>query len=128
MSHQGNKKILLLTSSLLIACLSLLVFPPACVEKIHPLTIENQTSTTLHIYVSAVYRGDNSIDRVYHVGDVLAVQTTTIRDSAIVPNVGYDYLIEAKNDNDDVLFSRLYTIDELEDLDWKIVITPLPGG
>jgi hypothetical protein len=129
MSHQGNKKTVLLISSLLVACLSLLAFSPACIaEKIHPLTIENQTSQILQIYVGVGDMKDYTVKRYQQIGIVPANKTATIRDSGIVPNFSFDSLIEAKTDTDAVLFSQWYTTDELEEIGWKIVITPLSGG
>lgn len=108
----------------------LLAFSPACIaEKIHPLTIENQTGQTLQIYVGWEDLGDRedyTVEVYKHIGTVPGQKTVTIGDSHIVPKYGFDYhfLIEAKTDTDTVLFSKWYTTDELEDLAWKIVIPP----
>jgi hypothetical protein len=126
MSHRGNKKIFLLTSTLIIACLSLLAFSPACIEKVHPLTIENQTGQALQIFLGVEGMEDYTIEKYFHIGTIPAHKTVTIGDSGIVPKSGFDYhsLIEAKNDADTVLFSQWYTTDELEEIDWTIVIPP----
>jgi hypothetical protein len=92
----------------------------------HPLTIENQTGQALQIYVGWVHGEDDPIEVYNHIGTVPAHKTVTIGDSGIVPNYGFDSLIEAKTDTDDVFFSQLYTIEELEDMDWTIVIPPPP--
>jgi hypothetical protein len=121
----GNKKTVLLISSLLVVCLSLTAFSPACIaENIHPLTIENQTSQTLQIYVGLEGTEYYTVERYFHSGDVPANQTTTLRNSGIVPTVYNHFLIQARTDTDDVLFSEWYTEDELKDLDWTVVIPP----
>lgn len=117
----------LLANFLIIVCLLILAFSPACIiEKMHPLTIENQTAQALQIYVGLEGMEDYTVEKYNHIGTVPANKTVTIGDSGIVPSYGFDYhsLIEAKNDTDNMLFSKWYTTDELEDLDWTIVIPP----
>lgn len=124
MKRRGNKKIFLLTGSLIIACISLLVFPQACIEKTHPLTIENRTGQTLQIYVGLEGIGDYTVERFFYSGDVPAYETVTIRDSGIAPSVYRHFLIEARTDTGAVLFSQWYSRAELGEMDYTVAIPP----
>ena len=82
----------------------------ACSEPAVPLQIENRTDTVLTIYVQGVYDGEvepNSSIKVKYLGAT-----------------GY-YLIEAKNSEGEIVYSRQFSFTELNDADWKVVIPPL---
>lgn len=85
----------------------------ACDPEI-PLEIENRTDEVLTIYVRGREEGKVKPNSI-------------IRPTGIVAIYSY-YLIEAKNKQGEVVYSRNFTFYELGDLHWKVVIPPLTDG
>jgi hypothetical protein len=109
MKRQGNNRIFL-TMVLLIG---LLLIGEACWgERAVPLQIENRTDIILTIYVQDI-----------KVGEVEP------KNSIKVKNLGMNdsYFIEAKYSTGEVIYSRKFSLTELHDADWKVVIPPLQG-
>jgi hypothetical protein len=91
----------------------LLIVVVACEPHI-PIKIENRTNTVITVYV-----------REHEKGNVQPNQIVEIKD---VPGIYSYYLIEAKNNKGDVIYSRNYSASELHDADWKVIILPLENG
>ena len=103
-------KILPLLSVLIFAGI-MLIFIGACGERNLPLKIENRTDVTLTIYVQE-----------HEVGNIKPNSSENIKD---IPGTLTYYLIEAKNGKGEVIYSKKFSVSELHDADWKVVITPL---
>lgn len=82
----------------------------AC-EPTLPLEIENQTDTALTIYVQG--------------NEKLSVEPKKSVEVEGIPGTLTHYLIEAKNSEGKVIYSRRFSTSELHDADWKVVIPPL---
>jgi len=108
MKRRANNVILLLTSVLLI--MVLLLVGQACDPAV-PLQIENQTDMVLTAYIGGKRIGDVEPNNRIKVKDLSAT---------------FSYiLIEAKNSEGEVVYSRKSSFNQLHDADWKVVITPL---
>ena len=108
MKSRRNINILLLPMVFLIAILLLL--GQACGEPAVPLQIENRADIVLTIYVQGV-----------KVGEVEPNNSIKVKNLGAT---GY-YLIEAKNSKGEVIYTREFDFNELNDADWKVVILPL---
>ena len=107
MKHQSINKNLILFQILLLIIM-LLIAATAC-EPALTLEFENQTDQILTIYVQGV-----KIDEV-------APRIKIKRDAA--PIMDGKFLIEAKNAQEDIIYSKEFTLKELDELDFKIVIS-----
>ena len=111
MENQHNINILTLTLVFLFAVL--LPLGEACGEPAVPLQIENRTDMVLAVYVQGIKAGEvepNSSIEVKNLGAT-----------------GY-YLIEAKTSKAEVIYTRKFDFNELNDADWKVVIPPSGGN
>ena len=106
MKNQHKNRILFLTLVFLIGALLLVGCDPAI-----PLKIENRTDMALTIYTEGVYDGQ-------------VEPNNSIKIKNLAGTKSY-YLIEAKNSEGEVVYSRKLSITELHDADWKVVITPM---
>jgi hypothetical protein len=107
MKRRRNKGFLLLTLIFLIGVL--LLVSEACEPEL-PLQIENRTDMTLTIYVEGVNDGQVEPNNSIEVKNLAAI---------------FSYLlIEAKNSEGETVCSREFSITELHDADWKVVIPP----
>jgi len=75
-----------------------------------PLQIENRTDMVLTIYVQGV--NDGQVE-----------PNENIKIKSVPGTLSY-YLIEAKNSKEETVYSRNFSITELNDADWKVVILP----
>ncbi len=107
MSSQNNYRLLGLTLLLLFF---LALFVSACDPAV-PLQIENQTDMVLTAYVEGKKIGDVEPNTSIKVKDLSAT---------------FSYiLIEAKNSEGEVIYSRKFSFHELNAADWKVVIMSL---
>jgi hypothetical protein len=94
----------------------ILVLSAACAAIAIDIIIENQTEHVLTIYVND-----------YLVGDVKPGAQITREDAN--RDIG-EYLIEAKNAQGEIVFSRTFTFETLQRINgrlFKVVIPPLQG-
>jgi len=87
-------------------------------EFIVPLTINNRTNDTIYVYIKAIETEAN----LSYIGEVGAKRTEKIRDSHIWWSDLSDHLIEARSDIGEVIFSKVFSANELESLEFKIKI------
>ena len=112
MKHRHNNRALFLTLVFLTAVLLLL--GQAC-DPAFPLQIENQTDMALSIYVQE-----------HEVGNVEPTKSAKLE--GVIPGTLSYCLVEAKNSKGEVIYSRKFSLPELNDADWKVVIPPLQEG
>jgi len=109
--------IILLTTGFAMSCAG------CCItryELFAPLTVENRTGQTISVFVTIVDMDDPN---TFNIGNVAANKTRKFDDSKILL-VDYDkYLIEAKSDAGDTIFSKTFTLDELQESNWKITVS-----
>jgi hypothetical protein len=112
---RSNRLSLVLLSSLLL--ISLLASSACIGDPGSYLTIDNQTDLTLGIFIDEL----PTIDVPPHERE----RFSTI---IIHPNPDFSddhkYLIEAKTEDGEVVYSEEFTWQELDDMDWTIVIPP----
>jgi hypothetical protein len=90
-------------------------------EYIAPLTIRNQTTQTIKVYVKGV---DDQYDPIL-IGIVAAKKTVRFKDTHVSTMIySARYLITAKYETEEVVFSQIYSIDELYKLHWEVTIPP----
>jgi hypothetical protein len=113
----GLLAIILVTTGLAVSCVS------CCgtrYEFFAPLTVENRTGQTISVFVTIVDMDDPN---TFNIGNVAANKTRKFDDSKILL-VAYDkYLIEAKSDAGDTIFSKTFTLAELQESKWKITVS-----
>ena len=107
MKRRGSKCILLLALAFLV--ILLLLVGQACDPAV-PLQIENRTDMVLTIFVEGVNDGQVEPNKSIKIKDVGAISSYL--------------LIEARNSEGEVIFSKKFSIPELNDADWKVVIPP----
>jgi hypothetical protein len=100
--------------------LILLVGCPAF-ESFAPLIIENDTDQTLTIYV-AVSGGGEITDQTPRdmVGIVQPATETRFDNVAASLSI---YLFEARNSQNQIVYNREFTREELKKIQWKIVVS-----
>jgi hypothetical protein len=101
--------------------LALLLSSSACTcDPAVWIEFNNQTDQILRIYIGSAYQDDVSP------GQTLRFATMDIwgDDSPPWGDGDFLYLIEAKTEGDEVVYSEEFTWQELDDMDWTIVITP----
>ena len=94
----------------------------ACACIVEPgvdLLINNQTDQTLEIYIE----GDRTILPKALPGETTKISTMLINPIDIYPD-DHKFLIEAKTEEGEVVYSEEFTWQELDDMDWTIVIPP----
>jgi hypothetical protein len=89
------------------------------------IEFNNQTDQTLSIFID----GSASQGDVLP-GETLRTGTMSIWGSPDPPwgDGDYKYLIEAKTKDGEVVYSEEFTWQELDDMDWTIVIPPPPAS
>ncbi len=107
MKYERNKALLLLS---FIAVAALLLTAIAC-EPAAPIKIKNDTDQILTIFIYDQRIGD------VKPGEEIINKVVTI--------VHSDYLIEAKDVQGNIVYSKEFSYKELEKTDWKLVIPPL---
>ena len=85
------------------------------------IIIENRQNKEVTIYFSHV-RGDGSTDEPAKQGVISANATRTFNES--FPRKNWVSRIEVVDSSGNVVFSHDYNMDDLEKIDWKIVIPP----
>ncbi|MFC2021808.1 hypothetical protein ACFLTR_01145 [Chloroflexota bacterium] len=106
---------LLFPLSLMLVLVMLSLIVSACwADPMAPLCIHNQTNQTLSIFIHEILEGEVAP------GAKLKVEG--------MPDIYWDYPIEAKNPQGEVVFSRVFKWEELHDMKWKVVIPPLEKG
>jgi hypothetical protein len=85
------------------------------------LTIENKTSQTIRIYINEYDNGSPTFQSPYYIGSVSAKSTKIIKKSRILP-VFDSYLIQATTKSGNIIFTKYYTWEELNNLGLDIVI------
>ena len=108
MNHTRSKRLLLL--SLVVLLLGVLLVVVVGCEYSAPFKIKNQTDLTLTIIIS----GES-------IGNAKAGEEIKNRNPRVLMT-SRDYLIEAKNSQGDIVYSKSFSYDELVDMGWKIVI------
>ena len=104
MKNDFNKKIFMF----ILLTIFLPLFSLAC-EPDLPLQVENRTYMALDIYVQE-----------HKAGSLEPNSSAKIKG---IPGTLSYYLIEAKNVEGKVVYSRKFSANELHDADWKVVIT-----
>jgi hypothetical protein len=109
---------LLLLSAILL--ISLLV-SSACMDPCVWIEFNNQTDQTLSIHI-----GGSASQGDVLPGETLRTCTMSIwgDDSPPWGDGDFKYLIEAKTEDGEVVYSEEFTWQELDDMDWTIVIPP----
>jgi hypothetical protein len=105
--------------------LALLLSSSACTcDPAVWIEFHNQTDYTLSIYIGGAYQDDVAP------GQTLRFATMDIwgDDSPPWGDGDFKYLIEAKTNDGEVVYSEKFTWQELDNMDWKIVIPPPPAS
>ena len=89
-------------------------------EYFIPLAVENRTGQTISVFVTIVDMDDPN---TFNIGNIAANKTRKFDDSRIAPAFFDKYLIEAKSDDGDTIFSKTFTTDELQESKWKITVS-----
>ena len=106
-SAQEKSNYLILTISFLLLFFTLFSFS-AC-ERIAPIKVQNNTEETLSIFINGE-----------RIGDVASGEE--IKNKLIWTNVRF--VIEARNNEGNTLYKKEYTIEDMEKIDWKVIISP----
>ena len=106
----NRRRIIVLWSIVAFLIATTLLLGLAC-DPAFPLQIENRTDMVLTPYIGDVNVGEVEPNR-------------SIKVKGLGGTHAY-YLIEAKNSKGEVVYSRKFSFDELDDADWKVVIAPL---
>ena len=80
-------------------------------EPIAPFKIYNQTDEVLTIYITG-----------YKIGDVQPKEEIENDYLPMYQVENGQYHIEAINEQDDIVYSKIFTYEESRDMDWKITI------
>ena len=80
--------------------------------------VDNQTDQTIGIFIDGLHEVDVSS------GELEEFVTINIYPKDIYP-ADKKLLIDAKTEQGEVVYSKEFTWQELDDMDWKIVIPPL---
>jgi hypothetical protein len=80
------------------------------------LTIDNRTDITLSIFIDELPTIDVPPQEKERFGTIIIHPNPDFSDD-------HKYLIEAKTKDGEVVYSEEFTWQELDDMDWKIVIT-----
>ena len=83
------------------------------------IRVNNLTDQTLVIFIDELQEAD------IPPGEIVAYDTTLIQPKNIYP-ADKKFLIEAKTKEGEVIYSQEFTWQELDDMDWKVVIPPSP--
>ena len=120
-NSQSNFKLLGLT---LLFVFATTLFSSACEPGGEPI-IENQLNQEVGIYVTLVSVNGNP-DKTETPTDygVVPAQTTKELASIVFVRRSWVYRIEAVDPSGNVIFSHDYNMNDLEKIDWKIVIPP----
>ena len=105
---------------LLLFLLSTVILVTACEPGGEPI-IDNQSNHNVTIYVIRV-REDGTLGDSRNYGVVLAKTTKEIGSITFIPKA--IFRIEAVTSSGEVIFSKDYNMDDLEKINWKIVIPP----
>jgi hypothetical protein len=111
----------------LLASLSLILFISGC-EPYQSITFENQISIPIKFDISVVsvdYSGQpninwNSTHDILNVGETKKY-VTSVPDTRR-GGINYKYAVVAVSETNEIVFSQIYTWDELNDMDWIIAI------
>jgi hypothetical protein len=121
MVHKAGSKrfpIVILSVALLLV---LLLSSSACTcDPAVWIEFNNQTDYTLSIYIGGAYQDDVSPRQTLR----FATMDIWGDDSPPWGDGDFLYLIEAKTKDGEVVYSEEFTWQELDDMDWTIVITP----
>jgi hypothetical protein len=114
---------------LLLLGVLLMIFATGC-EPYRTLIFENQTSRPIQTHVGVVsleYSGTpNNITWNIGYKDAIVDEgkskelITSVRTGRTVT---FKYAVVAVNSDNEIVYSKIFTWDELHDMDWKIVIT-----
>ena len=107
--HRRNSTSLSLCLMFLIVVICLVTL--TCGELTLPLQIENRTGMVVTIYVQE-----------HAAGSVEPYKSIKIKG---IPGTLTHYLIEAKNNEEEVIYSKKFKTSELHDADWKAVTPSL---
>ena len=115
MKHRLSTIILTPTLMLFVVAL-LLVTGCGWGDAIYTVRVLNQTEQDVTIFVTVHPAGHTT-----RIGSVEPGKEITFK------GIYYDkYLYEAKNAQGEVIYSKEFTIDEMQEMEWKVVITPSP--
>jgi hypothetical protein len=89
---------------------TVVILVEGCGERNLPLKIENRTDMTLTIYVQE-----------QEAGTVKPNSSVNIKG---IPGTLTNYLIEAKKNTGEVIYSNKFSASELQDAGWKVIIKP----
>ncbi len=105
-------------SAVLILLILILATATGC-ERVAPFQIKNDTTQTLSVFIDDVpegaLTGNATLTGKVKPGEVIKPKYF-LRESP-------SFLIEAKDSAGNVVYSRVFTKQELEDMNWEVVIT-----
>ena len=117
---------------LAISCLSLIAVTGIACDSFERVTLENRSDETIDILYSYGSTPDKIGADIHGDGclpcDVPSGEEGTLLDPPSDPEHGRDnlYLISARETTSNiVIYSRVFTWDELRDMDWRVVITDM---
>jgi hypothetical protein len=117
MRYMAKRRQILLAILSVISLLFLLM-SSGC-DPVKWFRVDNQTDQTVSIYITGVYQNDVASGEIRRIGTL-----------QIPPKPGLPphspYLVEAKTKDGKVVYSKEFTWQELDDMDWTIVIPPPP--
>ena len=96
------------------------IFLVGC-EEWAPISIKNDTNQTLTIYM-AVSGGGDITDQTPRELVGMVPPPNEIRVNTTGASL-YSYLIEARNSQNQIVYSRIFMREELERMKWKVVIS-----
>ena len=111
--------------------LLLLILIIGCERPFQTITYENHTQSTIQVKAALVQRGWDGKATFEWMSSVLPVepgQSQTFATGVSPTRRAAKYLIEAIDQNNVLVFSKVLTWDELHDSGWKVVITPTIEG
>jgi hypothetical protein len=113
---RGKRLSLVILSAILL--ISLLASSACIGDPTVGLSVNNQTDQTVKFFISG-------LPQVYVLpGEIKKFGTMQIPPYSDVAPADQKYLIEAKTEDGEVVYSEEFTWQELDDMDWTIVIPP----
>lgn len=96
---------------MVVLLISLTFVSNACFDPLDPTVIENKTNQNLSIFLNDE-----------HIGDVAPGRQ--IRNKTLL--FGYaKYVVQAKNDRGEIVYSKVFTYEEMKQIKWKVVVNKI---
>lgn len=114
----GKRRSIVVLVGIILLLLAVLLPTVVACDPRAPIRVENQTEQILAIFVRF-----GTVDKSHHLGDVTPGAEIRNKNAPImISNV---YYIEGKNPQEEVVYAKEFSYDELKAADWKVVI---PGS